>query len=65
MSERDRRTGTGGAEENVKDELGDAAKKDASKEAVEEEEATGGPEGAGSGGAKSNVQDEWDETQRH
>ena len=65
MSERDRRTGTGGTEENVKDELDDAAKKDASKEAVEEEEATGGPEGTSSGGTKDNVKDEFDESQRH
>ncbi|MGI8858718.1 MAG: hypothetical protein ACR2HO_00960 [Rubrobacteraceae bacterium] len=65
MSERDRRTGTGGAEDNVKDELDDAAKKDATKEAVEEEEATGGPEGNESGGTKGNVQDELDETQKH
>ncbi len=65
MSERERRTGTGGTEENVKDELDDAAKKDASKEAVEEEEATGGPEGTGSGGIKENVKDEFDESQQH
>ncbi len=65
MSERDRRTGTGGAGDNVKDELDDATKKDASKEAVEEEEATGGPEGSESGGVKDNVEDEFDESQRH
>jgi hypothetical protein len=66
MTERDRRTGTGGAEDNVRDELDDAAKrkKDASTEAVEEEEATGGSEGTESGGAKDNVGDELDETQR-
>lgn len=65
MSERERRTGTGGTGDNVKDELDDAAKKDASKEAVEEEEATGGPEGSESGGVKGNVKDELDETQKH
>lgn len=65
MSERERRSGTGGAEDNVKDELDDAAKKGASKEAVEEEEATGGPEQSESGGVKGNVKDEWDETQQH
>ena len=67
MTERDRHTGTGGTEENVSDELDAAAKpkKDASTEAVEEEEATGGPEGSDSGGTKDNVGDELDETQRH
>ncbi len=67
MSERDRRTGTGGTKGNVQDEHEDASKrkKGASKEAVEEEEATGGPEGADSGGVKDNVKDEFDESQRH
>ena len=60
MTERERRAGSGGAEDNVRDELDEAAErgrpgKDASKEAVEEEESTGG--------VKSNVQDEWDESQ--
>ncbi|HEY6712734.1 MAG TPA: hypothetical protein VI055_10730 [Rubrobacter sp.] len=60
MTERERRAGSGGAEDNVRDELDEAAErgrpgKDASKEAVEEEESTGG--------VKSNVEDEWDESQ--
>jgi hypothetical protein len=60
MTERERRAGSGGAEDNVRDELHEAAErgkpgKDASKEAVEEEESTGG--------VKSNVEDEWDESQ--
>ena len=60
MTERERRTGSGGAEDNVRDELGEAAErgkpgKDASKEAVEKEESTGG--------VKSNVEDKWDESQ--
>jgi hypothetical protein len=60
MTERERRTGSGGTEDNVRDELDDAAEhgksgKDASKEAVEEEESTGG--------VKDNVEDEWDESQ--
>jgi hypothetical protein len=62
MTERDRRPG--GTEDNVRDELDEAAergkaRKDASKEAVEEEERTGG-----TGGVKDNVKDEWDESQR-
>ena len=64
MSERDRRTGSGGTEDNVRDELDEATKrgkreKDASREAVEEDERT-----AGTGGVKDNVSDEWDESQR-
>ncbi len=63
MTERDRREGTGGTEDNVRDDLAEAAgkgrKKDATPSAVEEE-ATGG-----GGGVKDNVKDEHDETQRH
>lgn len=64
MTERDRRTGSGGTEDNVRDELEDAGRRgkpeeDATRQAVEEEERTGGP-----GGAKDNVEDEWDESQR-
>jgi len=60
MTERERRAGSGGTEDNVRDELDDATQrgkpgKDASKEAVEEEESTGG--------VKDNVEDEWDESQ--
>ena len=62
MSERERRTRSGGTEDNVREELdeaGDRGKpgRDASKEAVEEEESTGG--------VKGNVKDEWDESQEH
>ena len=61
----ERHTGSGGTEDNVRDELDEAAErrrpgKDASKEAVEEEEKTGG-----TGGVKDNVEDEWDESQKH
>ena len=60
MTEREGRAGSGGTEDNVRDELGEAAErgrpaKDASKEAVEEEESTGG--------VKDNVEDEQDESQ--
>jgi hypothetical protein len=60
MTERERRAGPGGTEDNVRDELDVAAERgkpgtDASKEAVEEEESTGG--------VKDNVEDEWDESQ--
>jgi hypothetical protein len=62
MTDRDRRTGSGGTEDNVRDELDEAAgrgkrDKDAGKEAVEEEGQ------AGSGGVKDNVRDEWDKSQ--
>ncbi len=60
MTERERRARPGGTEDNVRDELDEAAErgqpgKNASKEAVEEEASTGG--------VKDNVQDEWDESQ--
>ena len=60
MTERERRGTPGGTEDNVRDELDEAAERgkpgrDASKEAVEEEEATGG--------VKDNIEDEWDESQ--
>jgi len=62
VTDRDRRTGSGGTEDNVRDELDEAAgrgkrERDARKEAVEEEGQ------AGSGGVKDNVRDEWDESQ--
>jgi hypothetical protein len=46
MSERERRTRSGGTEDNVRDEFDEAAQRgkpgrDASKEAVEEEQSTG------------------------
>ena len=60
MTEREGRAGSGGTEDNVRDELDEAVERgrparDASKEAVEEEESTGG--------VKDNVEDEWDESQ--
>ncbi len=62
--EREHRTGSGGTEDNVRDELDEATRRgkpeeDATAEAVEEEERTGG-----TGGAKDNVADEWEESQR-
>ena len=64
MTERDRRPGSGGTEDNVRDELDEATRRgkpeeSATTEAVEEEERTGGP-----GGVKDNVEDELDESQR-
>jgi hypothetical protein len=64
MTEREGRPGSGGTEDNVRDEWDEAAErrnrgKDASKEAVEEEERIGG-----TGGVKDNVRDEWDESQK-
>jgi hypothetical protein len=60
MTERERRTRSGGTEDNVRDELDEATDRgnpgrDASKEAVEEEESTGG--------VKDNVKDDWEESQ--
>ncbi len=60
----ERRRGPDGTEDNVRDELDEAAesgkrKKDVSREVPEEEGAPGG------GGVKDNVRDEWDESQRH
>jgi hypothetical protein len=62
MTERERRTRSGATQDNVGDELEEAADRgkpgrDASKEAVEEEEKTGG--------VKDNVKDEWDDSQEH
>jgi hypothetical protein len=62
MTERERRTRSGATQDNVGDELEEAADRgkpgrDASKEAVEEEEKTGG--------VKDNVKDEWEESQEH
>ena len=63
MTEEERRAGSGGAEDNMRDEFAEAAErgrpgKDASTQAVEEEEQTGG-----TGGVKDNVTDEWDKSQ--
>lgn len=61
----ERHKGPEGTEENVRDELNEAAergrpKKKASRKAVEQEEKA-----SESGGVKDNVRDEWDESQRH
>jgi hypothetical protein len=61
---RDDRTGAGGTEDNVRNDLDEATKRgkpeeDATREAVKEEERTGGP-----GGVKDNVRDEGEESQR-
>jgi hypothetical protein len=62
MSERERRTGTGGTGDNVQDDLNEASqgreKEDATKGAVEEEERTGG-----GGGVKDNVGNDQEKTQ--
>ena len=62
MTERERRAGSGGTGDNVRDENDEAAErgkpaKDASTQAVEEEEQTGG-----TGSFKDNVEDEYDES---
>jgi hypothetical protein len=61
------RPGSGGTEDNVRDELDDATThgkgKDATREAVEEEEQAGGA-GNPSGGTKDAVKDDFDEAQR-
>ena len=63
MSELDDRAGSGGAKDNVRDELGEAAGqgrggRTARKEAAPEEERP-----PGSGGVKDNVRDELAESQ--
>ncbi len=60
----ERRAGSGGTEDNVRDEFEEATKEgrreeDAPAKAGEKEEKSGG-----TGGVKENVQDEWDESQR-
>ena len=60
----ERREGSGGTEDNVRDEFEEATKEgrregDDTRKAVERDE-----EGGGTGGVKDNVQDEWDESQR-
>ncbi len=58
----ERRAGSGGTEDNVRDELDEATRRgnpEDGEEAGEEEERTGG-----TGGVKDNVSDEWDESQR-
>ena len=59
----ERRTGSGGTEDNVRDELEEATKEGRPEEATtsadEREEKTGT-----TGGVKDNVRDEWDESQR-
>ena len=59
----ERRAGSGGTEDNVRDEFEEATKEgrreDATRKAAEKEEKSGG-----TGGVKDNVQDEWDESQR-
>jgi hypothetical protein len=64
------RPGSGGVEDNVRDEMDEASshgshgRRDASREAVEAEERTGGAR-RGSGGVEDNVRDEMDEASSH
>ena len=60
----EREGGSGKPKDNVRDEFDEATEhgrsgKDASEDAVEQEDPSGG------GGVKDNVKDEWDEAQRH
>jgi hypothetical protein len=60
------RSGSGGVEDNVRDEMDEASshgRRDASREAVEAEERTGGA--GSSGGVEDNVRDEMDEASSH
>lgn len=64
MTERESGAGSGGTEDNVRDEFDEATErrrsgKDASKEAAKEE--TGG---GAAGGVKDNVRDDWEESQQ-
>jgi hypothetical protein len=61
MTERDRREGTGETRDNVSDDLDEASKgrkKDATRDAVEAEEESGG------GGFKDNATDDQRKTQK-
>ena len=62
MTERDRGTGSGGTEDNVRDELDEATER-GKRERGTTGEAVEGDEGT-TGGVKDNVSDEWDESQR-
>ena len=63
------RTGSGGVEDNVRDEFDEASthgsrgRRDASRDAVEAEERTG--RAGSSGGVEDNVRDEFDEASTH
>ena len=59
MTERERRAGSGGTEDNVRDELDEAAERRRTGKDVEKEAETGG-----TGGVKDNVRDDWEESQR-
>lgn len=61
MTERERREGTGGTEDNVRDDLDEAAggrRKEATPKTTEDEGSSGG------GGVKDNVEDDFEKTQQ-
>ncbi len=59
----ERREGSGGTEDNVRDEFEEATKEGRKEDATRKDVAREGESG-GTGGVKDNVQDEWDESQR-
>ena len=58
MTERERRAGSGGTKDNVRDELGEAAGQGRRGRAARKEAAPEVEEPPGSGGVKDNVRDE-------
>jgi hypothetical protein len=63
MTERDRRPGSGGVKDNVRDELDEAAGQGRRRSAAQKEAAPKVEEPPGSGGIKDNVRDEWNSSQ--
>ena len=60
----ERREGSGGTEDNVRDEFEEATKEGRREEDATRKDAEREEESGGTGGVKDNVQDEWDESQR-
>ncbi len=60
----ERRAGSGGTEDNVRDEFEEATKGDRREEDATAKTGEKEEKAAGTGGVKDNVRDEWDESQR-
>ncbi len=60
----ERREGSGGTEDNVRDEFEEATKEDRREEDATRKDVEREGETGGTGGVKDNVQDEWEESQR-
>ena len=64
MTERERHAGSGGTEDNVRDELDEASERRRTGKGEAKDAAEGEPDSGGTGGVKDNVRDDWDESQR-